>query len=93
MKIKTKKEVIEEVEVELPIFVKDPYYYYAIFDENKYIRVSVDNYEKSISYFLLDSKYLISSQQISKEEFIQAYNEAKEYIYSIDIDEFVKILM
>jgi hypothetical protein len=93
IKIKTTKEIVEEVEVEveLPLFVKDVYYYYAIFDENGYTRVSIDNYEKSISHFLLSAKYLFSNFPISKDEFIQAYNEAKEYIDSIDINEFMKI--
>jgi hypothetical protein len=94
IKIKTTKEIIEEVEieVELPLFVKDSYYYYyyAIFNENEYIRVAFDKYDKSISHFLFNSKNLISNQQISKEEFIQAYNKAKEYIDSININEFVK---
>jgi hypothetical protein len=90
IKIKTTKEIIEEVEIELPIFVKDSYYYYAIFNENEFIRVTLDNYDKSISHFLLNAKFFANNQRISKEEFIQVYNEAKEHIDSININEFVK---
>jgi hypothetical protein len=90
IKIKTTKEIIEELEVSLPLFVKDQYYYYAIFEENKYTRISIDNYEKSISYFLLSAKNFVYNQQISKDEFMQAYIEAKEYIDNINIDEFMK---
>jgi hypothetical protein len=89
MKIKTKKEVIEEVEVEFPLFVKDKYYYYALLEDEKFIRVGNDSYEKSISHFVLGSEDFANNQQISKDEFIQAYNEAKNYIDSININEFV----
>jgi hypothetical protein len=90
MKIKTKKEVIEEVEVEFPLFVKDKYYYYALLEEDKFIRVGNDSYEKSISHFVLGSEDFANNTQISKDEFIQAYNEAKEYIESIDINYFCR---
>jgi hypothetical protein len=88
IKIKTTKEIVEEVEVELPLFVKDIGYYYALLGEEKFIRVGNDSYEKSIGYFLLSSKNFANNQQISKEEFIKAYNEAKDYIDSIDINYF-----
>jgi len=70
-----------EVEITLPMFVKhevlnDLVYYYALFEETKYIEVTTGHALNAIKICNLKVDDYIQLPQITEEEFLKAYAEA-----------------